>query len=124
MMKLLLPTLLVGLVWTSVDGFTVRSPQRQATHLHSLKPVFESLAGQAVQTLGLQETDFTDTYNARTWASNTATGTAVWLSEASPKWLTGVSLCTRINNDGTNEQLTINIWYVERYLSIHFPRLS
>lgn len=78
----------------------------------SMRPTFEALSAKVVQTFGLQRTDFTEMYNGQAWhcpATGTS-GTAEWMSEASPKFLTGVSLTTRANPDGSNEQLSIHIW--------------
>jgi hypothetical protein len=83
----------------------------------SMKPTYEALSSKVVEKLGLQATDFTESYNVNTWSCPTTgiTGTSDWLSEASPKYLTGVSLCTRANGDGTNEQLTVNVWMGPSY---------
>lgn len=83
----------------------------------SMKPTYEAISSKVVQKLGLQTTDFTESYNVNTWScSNTGiTGTAEWMSEASPKYLTGVSLCTRVNGDSSDEQLTVNVWMGPSY---------
>jgi len=86
------------------------------TSLDSMKDTLESLGDKVIQKFGLQGTDFCDTFNAKTWVSDSGVyGTAMWMSESSPNWLTGVSLCTRVNSDATNEQLTINIWMGPSY---------
>lgn len=85
---------------------------RSTSSLHmSLQPTYESMCGKVVEKLGLQESDFTEAFEGKTWTCSTtgATGTAEWMSEASPKFLTGVTMATR--RDETNgEQLTLNIW--------------
>jgi hypothetical protein len=96
------------------NGFTIPPSTHRSTALAmSMRPTYDALAQKVVQTLGLHPTDFTASYSAQSWNCNDVSGTAEWMSEASPKWLTGVSLCTRVKSDGTNEQLTINIWYVQ-----------
>ena len=98
------------------DAFTVSLPSAGArvgisTSLQSMKDTLETVGDQVIQKFGLQATDFSDTFNAKTWTTDSGVfGTAVWMSESSPKWLTGVSLCTQVNSDGTNEQLSVNVW--------------
>lgn len=102
------------------DGFTftkqVGDFSRSALSM-SMRPTIEALCSKVVDKLGLQGTDFTESYNVNTWSCPTTgiSGTCNWLSEASPRYLTGVSLCTRANGDGTNEQLTVNIWMGPSY---------
>merc|ERR1740124_751733 len=82
----------------------------------SLKPTYESLCTKVVEKLGLKETDFTETFEGKTWACSVtgATGSAEWMDEASPKFLTGVTMATQ--QDKTNgEQLTLNIWMGPSY---------
>jgi hypothetical protein len=80
----------------------------------SLQPLYDSLCSKVSAQFGLQVTDFCETFEAATWQSNTGVqGTAAWLSEASPQFLTGVSSCTRI--EGPAEELTINVWMGPSY---------
>jgi hypothetical protein len=81
----------------------------------SLQPLYDTLSSKVSAQLGLQATDFCETFEAATWQSDTAgvQGTAAWLSEASPQYLTGVSTCTRIQ--GSSEELTINVWMGPSY---------
>ena len=79
----------------------------------SLRPLHDSLCNQVSQRLGLQVTDFCDSFGASSWSSPVASGTAAWLAEASPQYLTGVSYLTRQQQQ--NEDLTINIWMGPSY---------
>lgn len=81
----------------------------------SLKPTYDTLSAKVVEKLGLKETDFTETFEGKTWTCPTtgATGTAEWMDEESPKFLTGVTLATR--QEGTDEQLTLNVWMGPSY---------
>lgn len=86
------------------------------TKLHSLKPLYDELAASVTSKFGLQRTDFTDTYGtgAGSWQSGASSGTADWLSESSPQFLTGVSTCTRTQSFPM-EELTINVWMGPSY---------
>lgn len=80
----------------------------------SLSSTFDELSAKVIDKLGLQATDFTESYDAKTWSSpNGVSGTAEWLAEASPKYLTGVSLLTTKKEHDKHQQQewTINIWY-------------
>ena len=89
----------------------------------SLRPLYDSLSSKVSAQLGLQATDFCETFQAATWQSITPAttggvqasvqGTAAWWSEASPQFLTGVSTCTRVQ--GPAEELTINVWMGPSY---------
>lgn len=88
----------------------------------SLQPVYDELCNTVASRLGLQRTDFTDQLGASTWqASSGVQGAADWWSETSPKFLTGVTTCTRKNAGGggsggaMQEELTINIWMGPSY---------
>jgi hypothetical protein len=78
-----------------------------------MKPLYDSLCSQVTQKLGLQVTDFADTFGASSWSSPVASGTAAWLSESSPQYLTGVSFLTKQQQQ--REDLTINIWMGPSY---------
>lgn len=89
---------------------------QQTTQLSmSLQPLYDTLSAKVSVQLGLQETDFCETFEAATWQSsdNGVQGTAAWLSETSPQFLTGVSTCTRV--EGPAEELTINVWMGPSY---------
>jgi hypothetical protein len=88
--------------------------QTQTQLSMSLQPLYDTLCSKVSEQLGLQATDFCETYGAATWQSDSgAQGTAAWLSEASPKFLTGVSTCTLFK--GLTEELTINVWMGPSY---------
>lgn len=110
--------LLVGL-FTDCLAFVPRtsfSPRRDHALSMSLRPLYNDLSAAVANRLGLKVTDFCETLQAQTWKGSTAEGTAEWLAEASPQYLTGVSTCTRINNSsGPKEELTINIWMGPSY---------
>ena len=95
-------------------AFTIPTTSvRSSMSLNSMKDTLETIGDQVIAKFALQATDFCDTFNAKTWVSDSGVyGTSMWMSESSPNWLTGVSLCTRVNSDGTNELLTVNVWYV------------
>jgi len=78
----------------------------------SLRYVFDELCDTLVDQLSLKATDFAPTYHAQEWSSETASGTADWWDEYSPRYLTGVSILTRYNDPavGLAEELTINVW--------------
>jgi hypothetical protein len=81
----------------------------------SLQPL-TTLSSKVSEQLGLQATDFCETFEAATWQTSPAgevQGTAAWLSETSPQFLTGVSTCTRL--EGLAEDLTINVWMGPSY---------
>jgi hypothetical protein len=79
----------------------------------SMKPVYDNLVNQVNGQLGLQSTDFTSVYETQSWADGGSSGTAEWLAEASPQFLTGVNQCTRMNNG--KEELTLNVWVGPSY---------
>jgi hypothetical protein len=82
----------------------------------SLQPLYDTLCSKVSAQLGLQATDFCETFEAATWQSSKngiVQGTAAWLSEVSPQFLTGVSTCTRV--EGLSEELTINVWMGPSY---------
>jgi hypothetical protein len=82
----------------------------------SLRPVYDELCQTVSQKLALKVTDFSSTYQAQTWQSSVANGSADWLAESSPQFLTGVSMCTRLNNNNLKrEELTLNVWMGPSY---------
>ena len=91
------------------------SPQSQ---LHSTSSsTADSIFGQIQGALGLQLTDFTSTYlgDSNEWlCEKTAVkGSAEWYSEASPKYLTGVSKTSQVSAQGS--QYAINVWMGPSY---------
>ena len=91
-----------------------------------MSSTYKSLTTQIMDKLGLQQTDFTASYEADAWSwSNSPkteiSGTSLWLSEASPKYLTGASFCTQrskhILDHGQLDEncYTINIWMGPSY---------
>lgn len=74
----------------------------------SLQPTYNNLKTQLITQLGLQETDFTQTYDCKTWSSGAASGTTDWMQESNPKYLTGATFCTKQSDKG--EEYTINVW--------------
>jgi hypothetical protein len=84
----------------------------------SLRSVYDELCQTVSHKFALKVTDFSSTYQAQTWKSSVAEGSADWLAESSPQYLTGVSLCTRINNKDITvkrEELTLNVWMGPSY---------
>jgi len=81
-----------------------------------MKSTYDEVTSKVYQTLGLQVTDFTQTFNAQTWSDPTSgvNGAADWLSEANPKFLTGVSYCSRVGGNA-GEVFTLNIWMGPSY---------
>jgi len=98
---------------------TVPSEVTKSQLQMSLRPVYDEMTASVSSQFGLQRTDFTDTYNAATWQAASAQGTADWLAEASPQYLTGVSFCTRMNQNFPKEELMINIWMGPSYDTPH-----
>lgn len=100
------------------DGFAFTKYTSSTSELAmSMKPTYDAMSNKLVEKLGLQPTDFTESYNVNKWSCTNSgvAGTAEWMTEASPKYLTGVSLCTSVNRDGTNEKLTVNVWMGPSY---------
>ncbi len=81
-----------------------------STSSSHLATLFDELSSKVTEKLGLQTTDFTESYGGKTWSDGTQSGTAEWLTEISPKLLTGVSLLSRTTNDGSKQEWTMNIW--------------
>lgn len=88
----------------------------------SLGATYETLTKQVTEKLGLQQTDFTSSYEADVWSCSQSpdvqiSGTSLWLSEASPKYLTGASFCTHTHSSPQQDQATytINIWMGPSY---------
>ena len=94
---------------------TRSSTKDQSVLAMSMRPTYDDLTQKVKSALNLQATDFTQTYNAQQWQAGNTMGTADWWTETSPQYLTGVSTCTRVNTDGTNEQCMINIWLGPSY---------
>jgi len=85
----------------------------------SMRDTYDRLTSKVTDKLGLQGTDFAAAYEGSSWESELGVkGTAVWMSEISPKYLTGVSYCTR-QGGATTEELTINIWMGPSYDTPH-----
>mmetsp|Transcript_1383 Transcript_1383/g.1988 ORF Transcript_1383/g.1988 Transcript_1383/m.1988 type:complete len:297 (-) Transcript_1383:434-1324(-) len=76
---------------------------------------YDALSSKITMKLELQTTDFTQTYEGDSWkCSKTGVeGTAEWMSESSPKFLTGVSYCTR--NGSSGDEQMINVWMGPSY---------
>lgn len=110
---LLIPLTLTNAFYLK-NGNTFRPRGSHAMHM-SMRPTYDALSAKVVEKLGLQETDFTETFEGKTWSCpNTGTtGTAEWMSEESPKFLTGVTLATR--QEGATEKLTLNVWMGPSY---------
>jgi len=120
-MKFSLVALLLPAV--AVNGFTIQqptvinsSPLTTSTSLQSMKGTYDEISAKVTQQLGLQATDFSQTFQAQTWSDpNTGvSGTAEWMSEISPKFLTGASLCSRVGGN-SGEEFTVNIWMGPSY---------
>ncbi|GKY98226.1 hypothetical protein MPSEU_000780300 [Mayamaea pseudoterrestris] len=106
-------TAFVAPSWRNSQQLQALSPSCSSLQM-SLRPLHDSLCNQVTQKLGLQVTDFTDSFGASSWSSSSgASGTAAWLSEANPQFLTGVSYLTR--QDGQQEDLTLNVWMGPSY---------
>jgi hypothetical protein len=101
------------------EGFVATSRGSNAGNAKlcmSLRPVYDELCQVATQKLALKVTDFASSYQAQTWSTPSAEGSAEWLAETSPQYLTGVSTHTRVNSSGPKrEELTINIWMGPSY---------
>jgi hypothetical protein len=99
---------------TARSSSSSSSHHKQTQLSMSLQPLYDTLSSKVSEQLGLQATDFCETFEAATWQSTTGVqGTAAWLSEVSPQFLTGVSTCTRV--EGAAEELTINVWMGPSY---------
>jgi len=88
----------------------------------NLVSTYDTLTTQITEALGLQPTDFTASYDADYWSispssDTTLSGTSLWLSESSPRYLTGVSFCTSKATSPQQEEssYTINIWMGPSY---------
>lgn len=81
----------------------------------SLKETYDELRTSISNKFDLQTTDFTETYECQTWSKGDTKGTADWLQEASPQFLTGASFYTKSNSQFSSEEYTINIWMGPSY---------
>jgi hypothetical protein len=83
----------------------------------SMRPAYDNLCATVSSKFSLKVTDFAQAYQAQSWRGSSAEGTAEWLAEASPQFLTGVSTCTRNNyySGHKKEELMLNIWMGPSY---------
>ena len=121
------PVMVRAFVVLAPDSPTTTRPQHRGGFLlpkntaqrlsMSLRPVYDELLGTVSSRLNLKITDFAQVYGGQVWRSPTAEGTAEWLAEASPQYLTGVNACTRLNHGSTSkhEELTLNVWMGPSY---------
>uniref|UniRef100_A0A7S1G3L1 Uncharacterized protein n=1 Tax=Corethron hystrix TaxID=216773 RepID=A0A7S1G3L1_9STRA len=96
--------------------FGFRSRSRQLSSLSmSMEPLHASLVTTLTERLGLVTTDFTEVYGGQNWEcpSTGAKGSAEWIAESSPKFLTGMTSSTTTSTSG--EDLTINVWMGPSY---------
>lgn len=119
---------LLSLAWVpAVIAFAPLNPSvhnraRQVSSRYmSLRPVYDELCQKVGAQFDLKYTDFTSVIGGQSWECPTASGTAEWLDESSPRFLTGVSFLTRENDPaiGLLEELTINVWMGPSYDTPH-----